>query len=346
MLGFGGSQNTPMLSANITETGRHLNTIISGGFKTSIMMWGAPGIGKSSIVNKVAKSNDMEVIDVRLSQLAPTDLRGLPYVKDDVARFAPPSFLPKGGKGILFLDEINLAPPAIQNVAMQLVLDRRVGDYVVPDEWFIIAAGNRVEDRAAVSQMPAPLTNRFIHLTVTADLGSWKEYALSQGIKEEIISFLNFKPNLLHDFHKNSIAWPSPRSWDFASDLMKLGLPVDGAVGDGAASELNAFIRVYSKLPDVEKIMNGDKNVKIPKEPSTIYALVGALVNRSQTADNFFNSMRWLMDAATEDYVGLFITDARIRMREAGILGKFAELLNGSSETKGFIKRYQSLLAN
>lgn len=333
-----------MLTVNVSEASKHLNSIILGGLKTSVMMWGAPGIGKSSVVNKVAKDNEMEVIDVRLSQLAPTDIRGLPYVEDGLAKFAPPNFLPQSGNGILFLDEVNLAPPAIQNVAMQLVLDRKVGDYTVPDGWFIIAAGNRVEDRAAVSQMPAPLTNRFIHFTVEADLGSWKEYALTSGVKEEIISFLNFRPNLLHNFNKNAIAWPSPRSWDFASDLMKIGLPVDSAVGEGAAAEFKSFVKLYSKLPDVEKVLAGDKSVKMPKEPSVLFAITGALVNRSETSDNFFNGMMWLVNAATEDYVGVYMSDALVRMKSLGVQGAFVSKVTKSPEAKKFVAKYQELL--
>lgn len=333
-----------MLTINISEASKHLNSIIRGGIKTSVMMWGAPGIGKSSIVNKVAKDNEMDVIDVRLSQLAPTDLRGLPYVKDGVAHFAPPNFLPQTGSGILFLDEVNLAPPAIQNVAMQLVLDRRVGDYTVPDSWYIVAAGNRVEDRAAVSQMPAPLTNRFLHFTVEADLASWKEYALTTGVKEEVISFLNFRPNLLHNFNKNAIAWPSPRSWDFASDLLKIGMPVDPAVGEGAAAEFNSFVKLYTKLPDVEKILNGDKSIKPPKEPSLCYAITGALVSRSETADQFFNGMMWLIGAATEDYTGVFMSDALTVMRSKGLQGAFVKKVTASKEAKAFVSKYQELL--
>lgn len=333
-----------MLTLNISEASKHLNSIIRGGIKTSVMMWGAPGIGKSSIVNKVAKDNEMDVIDVRLSQLAPTDLRGLPYVKDGVAHFAPPNFLPQTGSGILFLDEVNLAPPAIQNVAMQLVLDRRVGDYTVPDSWYIVAAGNRVEDRAAVSQMPAPLTNRFLHFTVEADLASWKEYALTTGVKEEVISFLNFRPNLLHNFNKNAIAWPSPRSWDFASDLLKIGMPVDPAVGEGAAAEFNSFVKLYTKLPDVEKILNGDKSIKPPKEPSLCYAITGALVSRSETADQFFNGMMWLVGAATEDYTGVFMSDALTVMRSKGLQGAFVKKVTASKEAKAFVSKYQELL--
>lgn len=335
-----------MLTVTVSEASKHLNTITRGKLQTSVMMWGAPGIGKSSIVNKVAKSNDMDVIDVRLSQLAPTDLRGLPYVDEGTARFAPPSFLPQEGQGILFLDEINLAPPAIQNVAMQLVLDRRVGDYEVPSGWYIIAAGNRVEDRAAVSQMPAPLTNRFLHMTVECDLSSWKEYALTNGVKEEIISFLTFRPNLLHSFSKNAIAWPSPRSWDFASDLMKIGVPVEAAVGDGAAAEFNSFVKLYSKLPDVEKVLNGDMSISMPKEPSLIYALTGALVHRSENADQYFNSMKWLIRSTTEDYTGVFMSDALTIMKNKGIQGAFVKKVTQDNEAKKFVAKYQDLLRN
>lgn len=333
-----------MLTVNVSEADKHLNSIIRGKIKTSVMLWGAPGIGKSSVVNKVAKANEMDVIDVRLSQLAPTDLRGLPYVEDGQAHFAPPGFLPKSGAGILFLDEINLAPPAIMNVAMQLVLDRRVGDYVVPDNWYIVAAGNRAEDRAAVSQMPAPLTNRFLHMTVECDLESWKQYALTSGVKEEIISFLNFRPQLLHSFNKNAISWPSPRSWDFASDLLKIGMSVDAAVGEGAAAEFNSFVKLYSKLPDVEKVLNGDMGVKMPKEPSICFALTGALVHRSETADNYFNAMRWLMNSTTEDYVGCYMSDALVMMKNKGVQGAFVKKVTQDKQAKDFIARYQELL--
>jgi len=286
----------------------------------------------------------MDVIDVRLSQLAPTDIRGLPYVQEGIARFAPPNFLPQSGRGILFLDEINLAPPAIQNVAMQLVLDRKVGDYTVPDGWYIIAAGNRVEDRAAVSQMPAPLTNRFLHFTVEVDLNSWKEYALANGVREEIVSFLNFRPNLLHNFDKNAIAWPSPRSWDFASDLIKVGMPVDPAVGDGAASEFKSFQRLFGKLPDIEKVMAGDMSVKMPTDPSMIYAMIGALVGRSQDAQQYFNGAKWMVKGTTEDYLSVYIRDALTSLRAKEQDGPFISLMTKDKEMKAFMVKFQELL--
>jgi hypothetical protein len=339
-----GKPLTPMLTINVSEAHKTLTKVIAGGIKRSVMMWGAPGIGKSSVVQKVADENQMEVIDVRLSQLAPTDLRGLPYVQDGIARFAPPNFLPQSGSGILFLDEINLAPPAIMNVAMQLVLDRRVGDYVVPDNWFIVAAGNRSEDRAAVSQMPAPLTNRFLHFTVEVDLNSWKEYALANGVREEIISFLNFRPNLLHAFNKNAIAWPSPRTWDYASDLLNVGLPVDPAVGEGAAGEFKSFVKIYSKLPEVEKVLAGDMSIKMPKDPSTVYAVTGALVSRAKDADEYFNGAKWLIGATTEDYVGVFMHDTMVSVKAKNLAGAFVSKVARDAKIKEFVSKYQELL--
>lgn len=176
------------------------------------MIWGPPGIGKSSIVGQIAQENDIDFVDVRLSQLAPTDLRGLPVAEDGISKWYPPEFLPRDGKGILFLDELNMAPPAMQGVAQQLILARKVGSYVVPSGWFVWAAGNRKEDRAAVFDMPTPLANRFLHLEAQPDFDSFKAYALETGVHEQIIAFLSFRPTLLHKIDPQQPAWPSPRS--------------------------------------------------------------------------------------------------------------------------------------
>ena len=186
----------------------------------STMIWGPPGIGKSSIVAQVAQAAGLEFIDVRLSQLAPTDLRGLPVAvpaKDDesmgTSTWYPPEFLPRKGQGILFLDELNMAPPAMQGVAQQLILDRQVGSYRVPEGWFIWAAGNRKEDRSSVFEMPAPLANRFLHLSVGPDFDSFKNYGLQCGLNEQVLAFLAFRPTLLHKLSFKEPSWPSPRSW-------------------------------------------------------------------------------------------------------------------------------------
>lgn len=329
--------------ATISEVQNSLNKIIQNDVKHSIFLWGPPGIGKSSIMRKVAQNNDLEYIDLRISQLAPTDIRGLPYIENGQAHFAPPSFLPVKNQGILAVDEFNMASPSMMGIAQQLILDRQVGDYKVPDGWFIVAAGNRVKDRAAVSQMPAPVANRFIHFNVEANLESWKEYAIVKGIDEQIISFLNFRQQLLFNFNKNATAWPSPRSWEFANSLLKVGLSIESAVGEGAAAEFNAYQTVYSKLPDIDQILTGEE-IEVPTEPSLMYAICGALISRAKTAEHFFNGMKWLIKGTTEDYVGLFMGDAMIALKSKNLQGAFVKAVSKDKAAKEFITKYNDLL--
>ena len=329
--------------STISEVQSSLTKIIANKVKHSVFLWGPPGIGKSSIMRKVANDRNLEYIDLRVSQLAPTDLRGLPFIENGQARFAPPSFLPTEGTGILAIDEFNMASPAMMGIAQQLILDRCVGDYVVPEDWFIVAAGNRAKDRAAVSQMPAPVANRFIHFNVESDLGSFKQYALLKGLNEQIISFLNFRPELLFDFNKNATAWPSPRSWEFANTLLSIDLELDAAIGEGAAAEFYAYQSIYSRLPDVDAILQGER-VDVPREPSLMYAVCGALVSRAKSAQEFFNASKWLIGGTTEDYIGLFMGDAMVALKIANLQGGFVKLVAKDPQIKAFITKYQELL--
>jgi hypothetical protein len=328
--------------ATISQIQSSLNKIVSNGVKHSVFLWGPPGIGKSSIVKMAAQDNNLELIDLRISQLAPTDIRGLPYIEEGMARFAPPSFLPKEGRGILLVDEFNMASPSMMGIAQQLILDRQVGDYEVPEGWFIIAAGNRAKDRAAVSQMPAPVANRFIHFEVESDLASWKKYAIIQDFNDQIISFLNFRPELLFNFNKDATAWPSPRSWEFANTLLNIGLEVDAAVGEGAASEFYAYQSIYSKLPDVDAILAGER-IETPREPSVMYAVTGALVSRAKSAQDYFNGFKWLRKGTTDDYTGLYLDDALVAMQSKGQLGAFAKLMKNDEDSNKFRERYKEL---
>lgn len=324
----------------------YLNNLVSKNLKISTMIWGAPGIGKSSIVSQIAQQHNIDFVDVRLSQLAPTDLRGLPVAEDGISKWYPPEFLPRDGQGILFLDELNMAPPAMQGVAQQLILDRRVGSYIVPEGWYVWAAGNRKEDRAAVFDMPAPLANRFLHLQVEPDFESFKAYALATDIHEQIIAFLSFRPSLLHKLDPQQPAWPSPRSWDMASHLHNAELDIIPAVGTETESEFAAFVKVYQSLPDLECIFMGKgEAISFPQEPSVRYATTIGLAVRAESANQAYNAFTWIAQAATAEWVQLFAVDLFRQMRSKGQLGILAQLVQKTPKLQNFIKDFQGLIA-
>ena len=293
----------------------HLSTVLSNDLPLSLMIWGPPGVGKSSIVAQATQRAGIECIDLRLSQLAPTDLRGLPVPErlpdgGGIARWFPPEFLPRGGRGVLFLDELNMAAPSMQGVAQQLILDRRVGSYQLPNGWFVWAAGNRKEDRASVFDMPAPLANRFVHLEVTADLDSFKNYAVEHGVSERVVAFLTFRPDLLHKIDATRPAWPSPRSWCMADAMLKAGLEIDGAIGPGASAEYRSFLKVYDALPDLGAILRGQgDSIDDPKEPSLRFATVVGLSMRARSGREGHNAMAWGLAKMPGEWVQALLAD-------------------------------------
>ncbi|WP_373546535.1 AAA family ATPase [Chamaesiphon sp.] len=324
----------------------YLDRLITNNLKISTMIWGAPGIGKSSIVEQLASIHQLEVVDIRLSQLAPTDLRGLPVAEAGVSKWFPPEFLPQQGRGILFLDEINMAPPTMQGMAQQLILDRRVGSYVVPDGWFVWAAGNRKEDRAGVFEMPTPLANRFLHLQVEPDFESFKTYAIGQGIHEQIIAFLCFRPSLLHKIDPQQPAWCSPRSWMMASSLHYNGLDLAPAIGVAASAEFQAFSLTYQQLPDLLPILDGNgSDLPFPVEPSARYATVIGLTIHATDANRAYYAFCWLTQVATAEWIQLFLSDLLGLMRSRGQLGIFAVLIEKDPSIQKFLQDYRQLIA-
>lgn len=326
-----------------TELAEYLSGLIEHRIKISTMLWGPPGVGKSSIVAQTARKYGIGFIDVRLSQLAPTDLRGLPVPQDGVSRWYPPEFLPREGEGILFLDELNMAPPTMQGMAQQLILDRKVGSYELPEGWFVWAAGNRKEDRAAVFDMPAPLANRFIHLEVAPDFESFKRYGFQAGIHERILAFLAFRPGLLHQMDAKRPAWPSPRSWEMASTLLKAGLDIAPVVGEAAAAELEAFGQVYEVLPELTEILEGHSSRPFPEEPSARYALTMGLALRAEGARQGLHAFRWMVDVAPPEWVQLLVADLYQRMKKQGP-GEFALMVREDPRLREFMQEYRELV--
>lgn len=326
---------------------KFLHTLVRHRLMFSTMIWGAPGIGKSSIVAQTADEHNMRLIDLRLSQLAPTDLRGLPVAdhENTISRWYPPEFLPRDGRGILFLDELNLAPPAMQGMAQQLILDRRVGSYQVPDGWFVWAAGNRKEDRAAVFDMPSPLANRFIHLTVEADFESFKAYAFQHEIHEHILAFLSFRPALLHKLDPQQPAWPSPRSWMMANRLHKVNLDIAHVIGPGAATEFAAFLKLYNQLPNIEAILQGKgSNIGFPGEPSLRYALTMALTMRATSLQESYQAFTWMAGNAGNEWIQLFATDLFRQARARNELGRLATLVQNDQQLQRMFEDYMAML--
>jgi hypothetical protein len=258
------------------------------------MLWGPPGVGKSQMVSQIAARHGVPLIDIRLSQMEPSDLRGIPFLKDEMVEWAIPSMLPDtnrhGAAGILFLDEITSAPPSVSAAAYQLILDRKLGEYQVPEHWAIIAAGNRQGDRGVTYTMPAPLANRFSHYDVDVNLDDWVAWAYANAIDERVIGFLRFRPDLLFDFDPsyNPVAFPSPRSWEFAHRALQkfenspalLANALQACVGKAAGVELNAFVDSLNQMPDLDAIVNGE-DIPAPTELDLQYAVASALVARA-----------------------------------------------------------------
>jgi len=239
--------------------------------KLPVFIWGAPGIGKSSIVKSIAKEKNLEFIDLRLSLLDPTDLKGIPFFDADSNEgvWAKPSFLPKESDkrdGILFLDEINTAPPSVQASAYQLILDRKIGDYTLPSGWSIISAGNRENDRGVIYKMPPPLANRFVHFEMEVDFEDWKNWAYKNSIDSSIIAFLSYDKSMLFRFDATSSqkSFATPRSWDFVNTILKSGIDnklllesISGAIGKEAGVAFMSFRKVMLDLPPLEEILDG-----------------------------------------------------------------------------------------
>lgn len=300
--------------------------------KQSVFIWGGPGAGKSSVVHQVAKLNDMQVADLRLSTIDSPDLRGYPHIVMGRMCFAVPDFLPtdENSTGVLFLDEMNAGRPDVQAAAYQLVLDRKIGRYTLPPGWAVIAAGNRDSDQGVTYTMAAPLSNRFLHLDYEVNFQDWRAWARGSKLNLDVANFLNFRPDLLYqpDFDKH--AFPTPRSWEFVSNVIDPTLSRDvergmiaGAVGDGAAAEFAGFLKIARELPNPDSILVAPDKADVPKDLATLYALCGALANRASPA-NWGNLVKYA-DRLKPEFQSLLIRDSVARKIELAGTPEFSE---------------------
>ncbi len=259
----------------------------------SIFIYGAVGVGKSSVVRQVAEELGWEFRDVRLSLLDATDLRGLPTIDKDKKEtiWTRPVFLPPEDYDrdmLMFLDEFNTSSKSLQNSALQLTLDRTIGEYKLPDKVRIVCAGNRLQDGAYVTRLSSALNNRFININFNVDFDQWKEWSYNNNINPMIIGFHNYrKGDLLYNYKEDveNVSFATPRSWQYVSELMNLGLEngtlfeaLKGAIGEGAGIEYFGWLKIYRDLPKPEDILLKGKDI-VPEESNIMYALVSALIN-------------------------------------------------------------------
>ena len=263
-----------------------------------VFIHGKAGVGKSSVIAQVVKAMGRLLSDTRLSQLDSIDLRGFPMPDAKTGRmiWLPASFLPgpKDKAGVLFLDEFNGAPPAVQSPAYQLILDHRIGDYVLPDNWSIIAAGNGTGDRGVTHRMAAPLNNRFLHIDFDVDSEDWLNRAREDGIHEHFRAFLSMKPAVLHVYDPtiDPRSFPTPRTWYVADELYRQGWEpavlrelLGGTVGEGAAGEFLAFVKNIDHMPAIADILANPKTAMLPGNTEVTHTVITTLVDHVKAAN-------------------------------------------------------------
>jgi hypothetical protein len=313
------------VSDNLTVTSVQARKAILKAFKVKrpVFLWGPPGIGKSEVVSEITEELGGFMIDLRMAQMEPTDIRGIPFFNKDLGKmdWAPPIDLPDEELAskypiiCLFLDEMNSAAPAVQAAGYQLTLNRAVGKYKLPDNVVIVAAGNRDSDKGVTYRMPMPLANRFLHIEMRPDFTSWQNWAVNKGIHKDVVGYLSFAKQDLYDFDSKSSsrAFATPRSWCFVSDLLNdeedtdsdtLFNLVAGSVGEGLAVKFMAHRKVAGQMPEPSDILAGKVKELRVKEVSAMYSLTismcyelkDALDNKKvsnkqfhEMADNFFS---------------------------------------------------------
>jgi hypothetical protein len=264
--------------------------------KLAPFVQGQPGVGKSAVVAEYAREIGSEFVDVRLAYHAPQDVIGFPYLSTDeggdkTMRFSRPAFWPKTTNPVIALEEFNTATKAVQNTALQLLHDRRVGEHILPDDAFIVLLGNRAEDRVNIEKLSSAVVNRIVNIRVRLDLESWIKWGQKNGIDPIVTAFIRFRPDLLSNF--KGATWDgvsnfsSPRTWEKASNILAHSQDrhvrhalLDGALGSGAASEFLGFLAVYEQLPDLDAVLLNPDKADVPTDPSVIYATCAGLAKK------------------------------------------------------------------
>jgi hypothetical protein len=336
-----------------------------------VFVWGPPGVGKSDMVNQVASEfPNSTVVDLRMALMDPTDIKGVPYYSqgDNTMKWATPSELPSKEFAqehdivFLFLDELNSAPPAVQAAAYQLILNRKVGQYTLPENVVLIAAGNRMGDKGVTYRMPSPLANRFMHLEIRVDFEDWEQWAIMHEVHPHVVGFLKqFKGDLYNfDPTQHDRAFATPRTWSFVSDMLDDDMPdsantdmVAGLVGEGMAIKFMAHRKHAADLPDPSDVLSGKVTTFKSKEVSAAYALVTSLCYELRTRYEDGKRTGKLDDfnKSADNWLGFMMSNFEPEMVIMGahtVLKNYKVVFDRKKMTNfpEFFKRYANLLTD
>jgi hypothetical protein len=290
------------------------------------LLLGQPGAGKSALARDIGRRLGFDrVEEFNASLRDPVDLLGTPNNHGDVTRWVKPADLAKleTGRNLLIVEEITDCNMMMQNALCRLIYDRQVGELKLSDETYVIACGNRTEDKSGANRLSTKLSNRMRIHTFEVNLDDWVEWALTSGnIDPVLIQFLRFKPKLLSDFKPDAVHGinPTPRAWESINRIPK-DLPNDlyfqecsGTVGEGAAAEFTAFRKIYHALISFEEIVLHPKKAKVPEELSAKYAIVGSLAHNANVGN--IDRVAEYVERLPKDFGVMFWMDARKKTPE------------------------------
>ena len=210
-----------------------------------VFIWGAPGIGKSALVEKFADEVGLPCVSLLGSQLAPEDIIGIPQIRGETSEFLPPKMIARKEPYVLFLDELNACTQEVQKAFYSLIHERRIGEYHLPEGSIVIGAGNRAEDSAIVKTMSSALLNRMFHVQLKADVGQWIKWAQAEGLHPWVIDYIIQRPDhLFSEPPKTEEPFSTPRSWHMLSDALK-----EYRAGDRKSTRLNSSHANESRMP-------------------------------------------------------------------------------------------------
>ena len=279
------------VSVTVNQT-QLLDLLLNVAATRPIFIWGAPGIGKSSIVENFAASLGLPCVSLLGSQLAPEDIIGVPQIIDGKSVFCPPRMIARAEPYCLFLDELNACSQEVQKAFYSLIHDRRIGEYRLPEGSIIIGAGNRAQDNAIVKPMSSALINRMLHVSLIASHRDWLDWAGKNGIHPLIIEYIGLRPDhLWRQPPKTEEPFSTPRSWHMLSDALygygdgiterELEIAALGCISPHHATQFRAFVKQIRNRYALSAIINGkQKWPNAPEDRDALYFLAQSFKSR------------------------------------------------------------------